>query len=225
MKPLEVGCGVCLSCVVIWCVTAKWVVLQDTEPGNVDMKDALQLLAAKQEALSKKYGTRWTASEQSVAESGGATGSSGEATTSDDELQSSGRSSKAPATRRAALRAARAVATGSNVKDQAKQELGKAASTGTAISTGREQPVGTTGKAGGVVSNKKKSTKVKKGTRKVETGDATAATPKSGYRAFWRIQWGVLTSQTPGIKLVEANKQIASMWNNMDAEGKEKYKY
>lgn len=199
-------------------------VLQDTEPGDIDMQDALQLLAAKQEALSKKYGSRWTASGQSAAESGSPTGSSSEVTTSDDELQSTGSSSEAPATRRAALRAARAVKTRSSIKGQAKQELGNATSTGTASLTGRQRPIGTASKAGGVASSKGESTKVKKGTGTGKTGAAAAATPKSGYRAFWKIQWGVLTSEKPGIRMVEANKEIVKMWSDMDAEDKKKYK-
>lgn len=224
MISVDVGRGVCVGLCGNLVCDNKVVVLQDTEPGDIDMEDALQLLAAKQEALSKKYGSRVTASEQSAAESGGAIGSSSEATTSDDELQSSGSSSKAPATRRAASRATRTVGTGSSVKHQAKQELGKATSTGTATMTGKKKPVGTAGKAGGVVSSKGETTKVKKGTGKGRTGPAAAATPKSGYRAFWKVQWKVLTSQKPGIRMVEANKEIANAWGDMDAEDKEKYK-
>lgn len=205
--------------------------LQDTEPGDLDLQDALQLLAAKRKAQDKKYGSRPTADERSGAKAVDDTGSSSAGSSSDDGMQSGGTSSKAPAASTAALRAAKTGGTkpsSRSVKDDTKQKprkvalTGKVSSSGKAMSTGRAQSVGATGSSD--VASRGKSTKGNKGTGKVETGSAAAATPKSGYRAFWKEQWDKLKSDNHEIKMTDATKQISSMWKDIDAEDKEKYK-
>ena len=230
-----------LWCFCIPCDNA--VLLQDTEPGDIDLKDALQLLAAKLESQDKKYGRRQTADNTSLAESEDHTGGSGNGSSSDDGLQSSGRSSsKAPAAHTAALRAARTdgtKASGRSAKDTAKQKRGKlgvsgkassngkakspnkAKPTGKAKSTGSVQTVGAAGKSD--VGSKGKSAKENKSVGKGKNGSAAAATPKSGYRAFWKEQWDKLKADDSSITMTNATKQISSMWKHMNAEGKQKY--
>ena len=210
------------------CDTA--LLLQGTEPGDLDLQDALQLLAAKLEAQNNKYGSKPYAAKRSAAKAADHTGSSGDGSSSDDGLQSSD-SSKAPAAGTAALRTARAgsrKATGSSVKNRAKQKPGKVALSGKASSsdkaksTGRAQSVGASGSSD--VGSKGKSTKANKTVGKGKTGSVAAARPKSGYRAFWKEQWDKLKSDNHEIKMTDATKQISSMWKNMDSEGKETYK-
>lgn len=217
-------------------------VLQDIEPGDIDLKDALQLLAAKLEAQDKKYGSKQTADSKLGAKSEEHIGSSSDGSSSDDGLQSSDSSSKAPAARTAALRAARTgtKASGSRAKATAKQKLGKVGTSGEASSTGKVKSIGKTkpnGKAkltGNVQSvgaasksnlgSKGQSAKENKNTGKGKNGSAAEATPKSGYRAFWKEQWDKLKADNPSIKMTDATKHISSVWKHLDAEGREKYK-
>lgn len=229
----NVVCTLCHFVLTQWfaVLVMKYLVLQGAEPGDIDLQDALELLAAKQEAQDKKYGNRQTDQNQHTAGLEDHIGSGNKDATSNARLQSSDSSSKEPTARTAALRTARSggrKASGSSAKEKAQEKRGKvgangeASSNGKAKSTGRVGTVGAAGKSN--VSRKDKSTKVKKSMGKRQSGSAAAATPKPGYRVFWKEQWDKLKADNPSIKMTDGTKQIASVWKHMDAEGKEKYK-
>ena len=198
-------------------------VLQDAEPGDIDLEDALKLLAEKQRTQDKKDSKARAVKlkRQAVALSNKAVSSSnGEGATSDDKVQPSSSSSSTSSSEALDAGGETIAAGGSSVKEKVKRKYVRA------NSSGRASANGTT--ASGGTSDVKERSKGRSRTVNEEQGkgksDAAAApTPKKGYRAFWSQMWAKLKVDDPGIKMTGASKQIASVWKDMDAESKAQY--
>lgn len=201
-----------------WFVCNSIVGLQEAQPGDIDLEDALQILADKLKAQDKRASKARAVKRQAVAPSDTGVSSGGDVATSDDEVQPSSSSSSSKALDAAGETDA---AGGGIVKERTKRKYVKAKLSSKVSANGTAASVGTAGTSD--VKDRGKGKLVGKVQGQGKPDAAAAPVPKKGYRAFWSQMWAKLKIDDPGIKMTDANKQIASVWKHMDAESKEQY--
>ncbi|KAL3144457.1 hypothetical protein ABBQ32_004201 [Trebouxia sp. C0010 RCD-2024] len=195
----------------------------DTKPGDIDLEDALQILADNLKAQEKKVSKARAVRRRAVASSDTGVSSRGDVATSDDEVQTSSSSSSSSSSKALNAGGETDAAGGSSVKKRTKRKYVKAKMSSTVSASGTAASVGTASTTAVKDRGKGKPADVSKVQGQGRADAAVAPIPKKGYRAFWSQMWAKLRVDDPGVKMTDANKQIASAWKHMDAESKKQY--
>ena len=205
---------------------ALHMVLQDVDLNCVDLEDALEILAAKLKTKDKRAGKSKAALKRPSAALQKDLSTLEELKPRGDSEPDdrNGQAQTAP-TNKTPLELADA--SQAPAGDNGEEGKGKPKATkpkGKAVAGSKPKVPAKEGKSIVKMASKSKSKTVSKSKNKGKAESSSAGTPKTGYRLFWRQQWDKLKSDDPNIHMTDATKQIANVWQSMDAEAKEQFK-
>lgn len=198
----------------------------DVDLNCVDLEDALEILAAKLKTKDKRAGKSKAALKRPSAALQKDLSTLEELKPrGDSEPDDRNGQAQTASTNKTPLELADA--SQAPAGDNGEEGKGKPKATkpkGKAVAGSKPKVPAKGGKSIVKMASKSKSKTVSKSKNKGKAESSSAGTPKTGYRLFWRQQWDKLKSDDPNIHMTDATKQIANVWQSMDAEAKEQFK-